>query len=173
MVYPTPRMNLENGISPNALNERMSDPKIKPATDDEKIWAARLMAASEPWIILQTSEKQCLKVCLHPEHLVFIAHDNGQAAAMIVLHPRGLAGSPYIKSICVSESFRGKGVGARMIRFAETLFRPDSKHIFLCVSSFNNRAMAFYKSLGYNKVGEFQDYIIKGASEQLFHKSLL
>jgi [ribosomal protein S18]-alanine N-acetyltransferase len=165
-------MILENGMLPSVLKEKMSDPKIEPATDAEKIWAARLMAASEPWITLRADEEQCLKACLHPEHLVFIAHDCGQAAGLIVLHPRGLAGAPYIKSICISESFRGKGVGVSMILFSENLFRPDSRHIFLCVSSFNTRAQAFYKRLGYNKVGEFQDYIIRGASELLFHKPL-
>jgi len=33
-------------------------------------------------------------------------------------------------------------------------------------------ARAFYERLGFRAVGEFQDYIIEGASEILMHKRL-
>jgi ribosomal protein S18 acetylase RimI-like enzyme len=56
--------------------------------------------------------------------------------------------------------------------FAEDLFRGESPHMFLCVSSFNLRARVFYERRGYRAVGEFQDYIIEGASEFLLHKRL-
>ena len=58
------------------------------------------------------------------------------------------------------------------MEFAEDLFRREARHIFLCVSSFNTRARAFYERLGFCAVGEFQDYIIEGASEILMHKRL-
>jgi ribosomal protein S18 acetylase RimI-like enzyme len=83
-----------------------------------------------------------------------------------------VAGSPYIASIATASECRGKGVGSRLLQFAEDLFRPESNHIFLCVSSFNPRARRLYERCGYEVVGEFQDYVIRGASELLMHKRL-
>jgi len=38
------------------------------------------------------------------------------------------------------------------------------------VSSFNTRAQAFYARHGYRQVGQFDDYVIEGASELLLYK---
>jgi ribosomal protein S18 acetylase RimI-like enzyme len=166
------RIIWESGRLFNPFNEAMTETKIDPATNEERKWAAKLMAGSEPWITLKATEDQCTQACHHPEHLVFIAHRNGNAIGMIILHPRGVAGSPYIKSICVTETFRDEGIGGDLITFAERFFQPESKHIFLCVSSFNLRAQSLYEKLGYTKVGEFKDYVIEGANEVLLHKLL-
>jgi [ribosomal protein S18]-alanine N-acetyltransferase len=63
-------------------------------------------------------------------------------------------------------------VGAFLLAACEQHFRPTSHHFFLCVSSFNARARAFYERHGYAKVGELPDYLIDGASEILMHKRL-
>jgi hypothetical protein len=45
-----------------------------------------------------------------------------------------------------------------------------ARHFLLCVSSFNARAQAFYTRHGYRQVGQFDDYVIDGASELLLYK---
>ena len=82
------------------------------------------------------------------------------------------AGSPYIKTIVVDPAYRGKGIGTSLLTFAEDLFRGKNKHLFLCVSSFNNRARKLYEQAGFKVVGEFEDYIIEGESELIMHKRL-
>jgi ribosomal protein S18 acetylase RimI-like enzyme len=77
-----------------------------------------------------------------------------------------------VKSIVVSENLKGKGVGTALMKYAENYFGKSSKHMFLCVSSFNKAAQSFYKRLGYEQAGEFKDYIIEGESEILMHKKL-
>ena len=88
------------------------------------------------------------------------------------MRKRGVAGAPYIASLAVREDLRGTGVGSRMLQFAEDFFRGESRHIFICVSSFNTRARELYVRLGYSVVGEFKDYIIEGESEILLWKKL-
>jgi ribosomal protein S18 acetylase RimI-like enzyme len=44
--------------------------------------------------------------------------------------------------------------------------------VFLFVSSFNDKAQQFYRSLGYQRVGEVQDYVIRGHSELLMRKTI-
>ncbi len=146
--------------------------KITLAAPDEHEWAAALMTGSDPWIRLGTTREQCLKACRHPEHVVFIAHDELQPLGVIILHPHGLAGSPYIKSVCVAAHARSQGIGAALVEFAEKYFRTEARHIFLCVSSFNDKAKIFYERIGYQQVGELREYLIPGESELLMHKTL-
>jgi [ribosomal protein S18]-alanine N-acetyltransferase len=142
------------------------------ATDEEKNLAANLLAVSEPWITLQISEDQCKKNCYDPEYLLYIAFEKEKPAGIILLDPKGVAGSPYIKSIAVFPEFRGKGIGTKLLSFAEDIFRSNSRHLFICVSSFNKRARKLYEKSGFETIGELKDYIIKGASEILMHKSI-
>ena len=145
---------------------------IGAATEPEREWAAQLMASSEPWITLGRRIEACRDACRRPETLLFVARDAGAACGFILVHPRGLAGSPYIASVAVAESSRGLGLGTRLLDFAENRFRPEARHIFLCVSSFNARARRLYERHGYEAVGELADYIIDGASEIVMHKWL-
>ena len=146
---------------------------ITPATDNEREWAARLMSASEPWITLRRSFAECRRACADSACLLYIAHDERQPCGFILLHPNGVAGSPYVRSIAVAPEFRDKGVGSSLLDFAEDLFRDSARYIFLCVSSFNLKAKALYERKGYSVVGELVDYVIEGASEILMHKRLV
>jgi [ribosomal protein S18]-alanine N-acetyltransferase len=150
----------------------MNDLVIAPATGAERDWAAELLAGSEPWITLRVTPEQCRKACRDPDNLLYVAHRRGTPCGAIVLQRRGVAGSPYVKSIAVADGQRGLGIGAALMEFAENLFRSEARHMFLCVSSFNTRARIFYERLGYRAAGEFEDYLIEGASEILMHKSL-
>lgn len=150
----------------------MENITIAEAVEAERDWAAGMIASSEPWITLGTSLETCLKFCHDTEYKVFIAHWGIERCGAMVIHPRGLASSPYLKSIVVDTRFRSRGIGRKLLGFAENLFRQSSKHFFMCVSSFNPRARSLYERLGYTKVGEFHDYILEGESEILLHKRL-
>lgn len=145
---------------------------INPATKEEREWCADLMAGSDPWKTLGRTIEVCRPICHDPEYLLYVAHMDDKPCGFVLLHHRGVAGSPYIASIATHESFRGKGVGSRLLDFAEDLFRSEARHIFLCVSSFNDRAKKLYERRGYEVVGELKDYVINGASEILMHKWL-
>jgi ribosomal-protein-alanine N-acetyltransferase len=145
---------------------------ILPATRDECHWAGRLLSTSEPWVSLGVTEEKTLQTLYDPAYQVYIAHQNNKACGVLIIHPQGVSGSPYIKSIAVSEESRSLGIGASLINFAEDSFRNSSRYIFLCVSSFNTKARTFYKKLGYTEVGELKDYLIDGASEILMSKRL-
>jgi ribosomal protein S18 acetylase RimI-like enzyme len=146
--------------------------EIFTASSEEKNWAARLLSGSEPWISLGISQEKIRESCHNPEHEVYIAHLQGKACGVIIIHPKGVAGSPYIKSIAVDKEYRNMGVGAALIHYVEDLFRAKARYLFLCVSSFNTRAQALYEKLGFTVVGELKDYITDGASEILMSKRL-
>ncbi len=146
--------------------------EIGPAVGNEAEWAAGLMAGSDPWLRLGRGLDACREVCGRPDYELFVARDGGRPCGFVLVHPRGLAGSPYVASIAVAEDRRGQGLGERLLDFVERRFRPEARHLFLCVSSFNGGARRLYERLGFEAVGEFEDYVVDGASESLMHKWL-
>jgi ribosomal protein S18 acetylase RimI-like enzyme len=166
IVFPVPEIvdGVDYGI--------MKTPSIELATEEDREWCARLMAGSDPWITLRRNLEQCRKICQNREYLLYVARCNDRRCAFILLHQRGVAGSPYIASIATAEEGRGQGLGSTLLEFAENLFRAEAHHIFLCVSSFNLRARILYERHGYIALCELQDYVIDGASEILMHKWL-
>jgi ribosomal protein S18 acetylase RimI-like enzyme len=130
------------------------------------------MAASEPWIRLGRGLEACREACRRPGQRLFVARDDDGPCAFALVHPRGVAGSPYVASIAVAATRRGEGIGRRLLADMEDRFRPEARHIFLCVSSFNAGARRFYEREGYAAVGELVDYVVDGASEILMHKWL-
>ena len=64
-----------------------------------------------------------------------------------------------------------RGVGRRLLAFAEERIFRESPNVFLCVSSFNAGARRLYLRLGYELIGELKDYIVRGHSELLMRKT--
>jgi [ribosomal protein S18]-alanine N-acetyltransferase len=150
----------------------MNGVSIRSARGDDSGWAARLMAASDPWITLGRGYDACLAACTMPTDVLDVALRDGVRCGFVLVRPRGVAGAPYVVSIAVDQASRSHGVGARLLDHVEATYRERSAHLFLCVSSFNGRARAFYDRHGYEEVGRFRDFIIPGADEVLLHKRL-
>jgi [ribosomal protein S18]-alanine N-acetyltransferase len=143
------------------------------ATEAERDWAARLMASSEPWITLRRSLEKCAEyLAAAPDAELFIARERDEPSGFLFLRPRGLASSPYIASIAVAPAHRARGVGTAMLGFAETRYVPPARHIFPCVSAFNDDARRLYERVGYREVGSVPDYIVEGTAELILHKRL-
>jgi ribosomal-protein-alanine N-acetyltransferase len=158
---------------PETISAVLSDAvSISQANDSEREWAASLMANSEPWITFERDIEATRTFFRASDAELFIAHRRDEACGFLLVRPRGVVSSPYVASLAVAAGERGKGIGSKLLRFAEDRFRSESKHLFICVSSFNTRAKALYERLGYVVVGELKDYIIDGFSEYLLHKRL-
>ena len=145
---------------------------IRDVTAADREWAARLMASSDPWITLGRNEASCRLVLHNTEAIVFVAWAGSERAGFVLNHRRGVVGSPYLATIAVEPRWRGHGIGTALIKHVEQFFRPDARHLFLCVSSFNPRARALYERVGFRQVGELPEYFIPDASEILMHKRL-
>ncbi len=146
--------------------------EIHVADETERDQAAVLLAGTEPWITLGITLDACRKTCNDKEFLLYTAYAGHRPSGYIIIDPRGVAGSPYVKSIAVYPEFRGREIGTALLNFTENLFRGKAKYLFLCVSSFNTMAQKFYQKCGYQAACEFKDYIIEGESEILMQKRL-
>ena len=144
---------------------------IRPVADDREAHAAAtIMATSEPWITLGRTFDRCLAT-LHDDALErYVAVEDGQVIGFVLLTMRGPFPG-YIKSIAVRDDQRSRGLGARLMAFAEERIFRDSPNVFICVSSFNHRAKSFYRRLGYEVVGPLRDFIVRGSDETLLRKT--
>ena len=142
-------------------------------SDDEVRACALIMASSEPWVTLRRDYGASLEILRDPAREVYVAVRAGTSdvVGFLILIMRG-AFVGYIQSIAVHERWRGRGLGSRLIAFAERRIFRESPNVFICASSFNERARALYDRLGYETVGELRDYVVRGHSEWLLRKSI-
>jgi ribosomal protein S18 acetylase RimI-like enzyme len=139
--------------------------------DAEARVCAEMMASSDPWLHFGRTFEQCLARVTNPSSEVWVARADSVPQGFIILVLQG-AFAGYIQIVFVAESARGRGLGSRLVAFAEERIFREFPNVFLCVSSYNPRARALYERLGYKLVGELDDYILRGESEFLMRKSV-
>ena len=132
---------------------------------------AEIMAGTDPWTKLEMDFDQCLKAFEGDFREVYVARYGGELAGFVILQVHGTF-SGYIQSICMSEKYRGKGLGTRLIEFCEKRIFDFSPNIFICVSVFNKGAMKLYYRMGYKLVGELESFLKEGYTELLLRKTI-
>jgi ribosomal protein S18 acetylase RimI-like enzyme len=145
---------------------------IQSLGDEAEVRAcAAMMVASEPWITLRRDFDNALSLVTDRTKEVYVARMGNVLAGHVVVNMQGpFAG--YIQALVVGPEWRSRGIGAKLLQFAEERIFQESPNVFLCVSGFNARAQAFYARLGYERIGELKDYVIAGESEFLMRKSI-
>ena len=77
------------------------------AESKEYDWIVNLFVNSEPWITFGLTPEKFMATCNDPQYNVYIAKSRSINCGAIIVHPLGLASSPYIKSIAVSKGISG------------------------------------------------------------------
>lgn len=132
---------------------------------------ALMMAASDPWITLGMNYEQCLVAFDGPCKEIYVAVYKNKIAGFVILQVCG-SFKGYIQTIFVSEDFRGRGLGKKILQFCERRILQISPNIFICVSGFNKGAIRLYEQFGFKLVGELTDFIKEGFTELLLRKSV-
>jgi ribosomal protein S18 acetylase RimI-like enzyme len=146
---------------------------IRKAVGDDARWAAGVLSGSDPWLTLGRGFDACLAACTSSLDVLEIAESAGERCGLVLVRPAGVAGAPYIVSIAVAPAFRSRGIGAALLEHVERAYRQRSRHLFLCVSSFNPRARRFYERHGFEAVGTLKAFLIEAADEILMYKRLV
>jgi ribosomal protein S18 acetylase RimI-like enzyme len=143
--------------------------KLKSKTEARA--CAQIMATSEPWITLQRTYGESLKIVTNPLREVYVAVSKGEVSGFIILQMEGTF-TGYIQSVAVRADWRGQGLGSRLIAFAEKRIFAKKPNVFMCVSSFNKKAQRLYRRLGYEKIGVLKNFIVSGHDEILLRKTI-
>jgi ribosomal protein S18 acetylase RimI-like enzyme len=92
-------------------------------------------------------------------------------AGFVVIQPLGTFRG-YIQTLCVSEAYRGKGLGHHLLYFCEEKILETSPNLFICVSAFNTRALKLYEAFGFERIGELPNFVKSGITEILLRKTV-
>lgn len=141
------------------------------STDYEYEKSALLLSQNEPWLSLgRTYDYTMGKIRDHFGELYVVYYDT-EIAGCILLEMHGTL-KGFIRSFCVDSKYRGLGIGEKVLTFAEDLIFRNYPNVFVFAASFNDGAVRFYKRHGYDHIGTFCDYVIKGSDELLFRKTI-
>lgn len=131
---------------------------------------ARLMIESSPWQTFGITYEQALAIIGGAEKERYIALHQEKMIGFATLQMEG-ALRGYIQDIAVVPVWRGRGVGNQLLQYAEERIFRETRNVFLCVSSFNQRAQQLYQKRGYATVGILHDYLLEGMDEILMRKT--
>ena len=132
---------------------------------------ALMMSATDPWITLNMDYEQCLKAFPGECKEIFVIEVRKVIAGFVIIQTSGTF-SGYIQTICIDKSFRGKGLGKKLLTFCEDRILKFSPNVFICVSSFNTGAMKLYLDFGFKLVGELENFVKDGFTELLLRKTV-
>ena len=125
---------------------------------------------SEPWKTLH--ERIDFKKYILLKQ-AYVCMDGAVVTGFIIFAPEPVfARGGYLRAIGVSPSMRRHGIGRRLLTFAEKKTAHSSYYLYLCVSTFNRAAQAFYHDRGYARAGKLSDLIVPGSSEYIYWKRL-
>ncbi len=145
---------------------------INPTTDVKDFAVcASMMSVTDPWITLDMDYNQCLKAFEGSSKEIYIIQVTNEIAGFVIIQTGGTFAG-YIQTICISEKYRGKGFGRKLLQFCEERILRISPNVFICVSSFNKGAIKLYYDFGFKLVGELDNFVKKGFHELLLRKTV-
>jgi ribosomal protein S18 acetylase RimI-like enzyme len=93
-----------------------------------------------------------------------------QMVGFIAADIRRMEGVAWIATVAVLPEYRGRGIGAALLRACEA--QITVKRIRLCVRVSNEVAIRLYEKFGYSKVGEWTRYYQDGESALVMEKKI-
>jgi len=143
------------------------------STNDPQNFAvcALMMSKTDPWITLGMNYNQCLKAFAGSCKEIYVVETENEIAGFVIIQTCGTF-SGYIQTICMSETYRGRGLGTKLLQFCEKRILKFSPNVFICVSSFNKGAIRLYNNFGFRLVGELENFVKEGFSELLLRKTV-
>ena len=135
---------------------------------------AAIVTASSPWRRLgETIDFSALLRSRKAAIRASVCLRGGTVAGFVIFTPLPVfARGGYLRAIAVAKDRRRQSIGRKLLSFAERETARHAGHLYLCVSSFNRQAQAFYRKCGYRKVGAVPGLIKPGMSEFIYWKRL-
>jgi ribosomal protein S18 acetylase RimI-like enzyme len=148
--------------------------KILPMTRAHVRACEEIVSASDPWKRLGERVDFTQALSRKPfSGEAYVCAVDGRAAGFIVFTPEPVfARGGYLRAIGVAPGMQRRGIGGKLLSFAEKAVSRRAPHFYLCVSSFNRKAQAFYAQQGYRRIGKIPGLLVPGASEYIYWKRL-
>lgn len=133
---------------------------------------AALILHTDPWKRMDTTMKdvRASAKAMSTARYVVAAYDGRKLVGVASLQ-MGFLGGAYLNLLAVHDGYRSYGIGRKLIAESERVVFKKYKNFYLCVSSFNKRAIKFYRGLGFKEIGLIRELMIRGHHEHLYRKT--
>ena len=139
---------------------------------DEARACATIMSSSDPWKQLGRDFEHTLRTVTNANSEVYVAAHGDEVVGLVIVVMNVPLVRGYINALAVKREHRNRGIGGKLLKFAEDRIFRDWPNVFLCVTTFNTDAQRFYERMGYQRIGVIEDFIIQGAGEILMRKTI-
>jgi len=132
---------------------------------------SRTLAGMDPWLRLGYTEEGLFGYLIRSDPSLYryaIVVSEETAGVVCIRYPwlRG----PYLELLAVFAPYQGKSMGREIIVWMSDQSSGASSNIWTTVSSFNARALSFYKNIGFAEIAELPDLVAGGFCEILLQK---
>jgi diamine N-acetyltransferase len=133
---------------------------------------ARQLASIPPWSTMNYP----------PEGIeTFLTRHDTASRRFVIVKGNDLAGvvavrwpwlrGPYLELLGLAPAFQNQGLGAAALGWMERqALLAEARWLWLLVSSFNARAIAFYRRQGFERTADLEDLVADGFTEILMRK---
>lgn len=146
----------------------------KGVSDGDAARIGELLAAIDPWRALGSSPAALARYLRRDDpalnRYVVRPGDGGEIAGVVCVRYPWLRG-PYIELLGLADRHQGQGIGRRILQWAETEARRESRNLWVVTSAFNHQARRFYRRHGFYEVGPLNGLVDPGQDEILLRKS--
>lgn len=127
----------------------------------------------DPWVRMAYPVDGLSRFFLRPDptaHRYALHVNQALAGGVVVRHP-WLKG-PYLEFLAILPDHQSNGVGGAILDWFENEVAGTDRNIWVLVSDFNTRALAFYQRHGFEPVAPLPGVAVEGFTEILLRKQL-
>jgi ribosomal protein S18 acetylase RimI-like enzyme len=131
------------------------------------------IAQIEPWATLGTNSARLISyLTIDDPHCCRRIIRYGDANAGVVAVRSPWLYGPYLTLLAVLPGYQNSGIGSAVLQWMEDEAKERPANLWVCASSFNAEALAFYERRGFGRVGDLPDLVAPGFTEVLLRKPL-
>jgi ribosomal protein S18 acetylase RimI-like enzyme len=148
---------------------------LQPLTAENATRLGMAMAEMPPWSINGWPAERLTRSLIseQPAMRRFEIMAGGELAGLAAIQHPFLHG-PYLQLLAVLPGFQGRNLGLRALAWMEAEARIEqARQLWLCVSTFNNRAQAFYERFGFEAIAVLDKLALDHSDEIFMRKRLL
>ncbi len=147
---------------------------LRPLTPGNAKKLGEALAAMPPWSVTGRPAERMTRAFqrdLPSLHRFEILAGNDLAGIVTIQSP--FLHGPYLQLLAILPGFQGRNLGLNVLQWMEAQARAgEARQLWLCVSTFNARARAFYEHFGFEAVAVLEK-LASDASDELFMRKRL
>jgi ribosomal protein S18 acetylase RimI-like enzyme len=147
---------------------------LRPLSANNAETLGQALAAMPPWSVIGWPAELLTAGFLRQRPSVsrFELVVEGELAGIVAIQDPFLHG-PYLQILAILPGFQRRNLGLAVLQWMEReARRGEARQLWLCVSTFNNGAKAFYERFGFEAVTVLEKLATEASDELLMRKRL-